>query len=332
MSGDPVHLLSERLANQAARAYVDGRFSDAAHGYATVLVMEPAYTTALFLLAMTRIAEGDHASARILMRRAAGMNGGSAAVSFLAGITEPVTGGTERAADLFGQAMTIHRLPWNPDVFRATLPNWVSFISITARGFPGAEGQAGRPAPTAYGTGTVDAACPVCGNRPAVRLFSVTAAQAAAHFMRSDFNMPLFPSLCAHITALWGGTECVIARCTACGFGFAHPYVAGDAYFYETTFGGALYPDDKWEFQVTREALRARRDAGRPVTALLEIGAGKGAFITSLVPELIAPQAVAFTEYNDAARDSLTAQGFVSLPPDVACQPPEGWRGRFDFR
>lgn len=330
MSSQRPHQIIDGLIAQARRAHAESRFADAVRCYGDVLALEPCIPPLLYLAAMTRMAMGDHTGARSLMRRAVAVGGAQPAVLLLGGVTELATGELERAAVLIERAMAQYGLAWNPAVFRATLPDWLRSIRSTAAGYPGAEGHAGRPAPVAYGTEPVDAACPVCGSRPAVKLFSVTVPQSAAHFVRFDFNPSLFRFLSETIAGLWGGPECVIARCRSCGFGFAHPYVAGDAAFYATTYAGAFYPDDKWEFEVTRQALRARRDAGRPVASLLEIGVGKGAFITSLVPDLLPAHAVAFTEYSDTWRDRLTAQGFVSLPPDAARHPPEDCRGRFD--
>lgn len=324
------HTMIQTLAARAANAQAEDRVEEACRCYQAILAMEPAYMPLFFPFVMARLTKGDRAGAVLLSRRAVAAGARFPVMLLLAAVAELTAGNGDRAGVLFELAMNSYGQPWDRDVFIKTLPDWLRFIEAMKDGYAGAADHMGRAAPAAYGTGAVDAACPVCGTRPTVHLFSVTALQAAAHFTRSNFNPPAFRSLAGHITALWGGPECVIARCGTCGFGFAHPYVAGDAQFYATTFDGALYPDDKWEFEVTREVLRARRAAGAPLETLLEIGAGKGAFITSLTPDLARAENVAFTEYNAAWRDALVDRGFTPLSPDIARCPPPSCLGRFD--
>ncbi len=320
------HILAER----AVEAERTGRLADARRYYEFILCLQPDYLPLFFPLSQICLAMGRREDARHLLRRAVGVNGGFPSARLLGGVVEAMCGAVDEAGVLFETAMADVGKPWNLQDFRTPLADWSRFIDAMRQGYFGAVEHMGRAAPAVYGAQTVDAACPVCGSRPVTGLFSVTARQAAAHFCRSSFNAPAFHELSRHITALWGGEDCTIARCGVCGFGFAHPYVAGDAHFYEVTFDEAIYPDDKWEFEATRTALQARRDAGTPVETLLEAGAGKGAFITSLVPGLMRAENIAFTEYNTAWQDTLTGRGFTALPPDTISQPPTSLHGRFD--
>lgn len=79
----------------------------------------------------------------------------------------------------------------------------------------------------------------------------------------------------AAIHNLWGQGTCDIRICAACTFGFAYPYVGGDAEFYSIRHEDAGYPGWKWDFDVgLREGIE-RFDRGR----VIDIGAGDGAFL-----------------------------------------------------
>jgi 2-polyprenyl-3-methyl-5-hydroxy-6-metoxy-1,4-benzoquinol methylase len=69
-------------------------------------------------------------------------------------------------------------------------------------------------------------------------------------------------------------------RCGTCGFGFVSPWVSGDGEFYRLVHqSDPHYPDDRWEFEQTLNALK---HDSRHVRAVLEVGAGKGAFVEKL--------------------------------------------------
>jgi len=123
--------------------------------------------------------------------------------------------------------------------------------------------------------------CPACRaaeGRPVQR----HAAQAAAeHFVPRARDEARHRELVEHLRTLWGGDAVAIEQCEGCGFGYAVPWVGGDARFYALAHAGdPHYPRDRWEFGETIAALSRRPGAGG--LRLLEVGAGDGAFLDRL--------------------------------------------------
>ncbi len=68
--------------------------------------------------------------------------------------------------------------------------------------------------------------------------------------------------------------EISLLRCTACGFGFFDPELAGDGAYYAAIDRGEYYSVDRPEFQFTLEKARARK-----IETALDYGCGDGAFL-----------------------------------------------------
>lgn len=164
-----------------------------------------------------------------------------------------------------------------------------------------------------YSLDPVRAECPACRNGGARRLYRVGSEQAAQHYVRRDVAPERHDALRGHIEGLWGGGSCNVLRCDACGFGFAHPYVAGDARFYDLAYERAGYPQARWEFGRTVEAF-ANVGPGVP---LLEVGAGDGAFLRRVVGSLVPPNRVLATEFSDYGRRAIEALGVRAVAGDV---------------
>jgi hypothetical protein len=144
--------------------------------------------------------------------------------------------------------------------------------------------------------------CPICRSQAIGVVRRISSRAAARHFVNPGRNHHLYETLCAHITTLWGEDYCRICRCLECGFGFSDPYIAGDETFYNLAYDRKRgdYPKDKWEYVVAIDTLRNCIDAhGRDAIRLLEIGAGDGAFLRRIVPEVIGPERILCTEYGD---------------------------------
>jgi hypothetical protein len=129
-----------------------------------------------------------------------------------------------------------------------------------------------------------------------------------------------YDALCSHINALWGRNYSCICQCRSCAFGFAVPFIAGDAKFYNTAYERAVgeYPRQKWEYRIAKDALagiiaRAANDGVR----LLEIGAGSGAFLHQVVPRLIKPEDVFCTEYSDHGAAQIRQLGIGVQQADI---------------
>ena len=149
--------------------------------------------------------------------------------------------------------------------------------------------------------------CPLCeGDRTTV-VDRFTASDAAQHFVTKQENPDRHDALRASIRALWSGDSAENRECADCSFGFASPYVAGDAGFYELAFGVSGYPRDKWEFDKTLDALTTLNPVDAPI---LEIGAGRGHFLEKISPRFYEPSNVTALEYNADSIRRLAAKGY----------------------
>lgn len=157
--------------------------------------------------------------------------------------------------------------------------------------------------------------CPAC-NAPCdgAALRSFGAEEAAQHFVLREEFPQAHAELVPHIRALWGSEHCTLQGCAACGLQFAWPFVAGDGRFYNLAYPYSDYPQQRWEFLQTVQALDAQPlHEGR----LLEIGSGFGHFLRQVSPRFMPPGRVLAIEYNDTARARLEAMGFTAHGIDV---------------
>jgi len=123
--------------------------------------------------------------------------------------------------------------------------------------------------------------CPACraGDGRPIQRHSVEAA--TEHFVPRGRDETRHGRLVEHLRTLWEGDSVELQQCDRCGFGFAVPWVGGDAEFYALAHAGdPHYPRDRWEFGETLSTL-ARRDMPGALR-VLEVGAGDGAFLDRL--------------------------------------------------
>jgi hypothetical protein len=73
----------------------------------------------------------------------------------------------------------------------------------------------------------------------------VTADQASRNFVNPRQYPVRFRKLKLHLSQLWGRDSCDIRKCADCGFGFADPFVAGGAEFYNLAAPHPSYPSMK---------------------------------------------------------------------------------------
>ncbi|HLG79975.1 MAG TPA: class I SAM-dependent methyltransferase [Bradyrhizobium sp.] len=170
--------------------------------------------------------------------------------------------------------------------------------------------------------------CPACKSRSLLTLRTVSADEAAQHFVAERGDAASHQRMLSCIPALWGGENCRLMRCEACGFGFAWPFVAGNAEFYNLTGATAVYPRSKWEFARTAAELRRLNRGGAKV---LEVGAGNGYFLDLICPSLVRPEDVVALEYNDKSISILRDKGYHTLQVDIRDKALESYRGAFDF-
>lgn len=179
-----------------------------------------------------------------------------------------------------------------------------------------------------YALSPVAATCPACHAEAAERLYRVDAAEAAQHYVLRERQPDCHQALRDHIETLWDGPTCDVVRCTACGFGFAHPYVAGDARFYDLAYERTGYPQDRWEFARTLQALDTVNLP--PAFSLLEVGAGDGAFLKRLTPARTPADRVLATEFSEYGRQAIGALGVRCVATDIRDLPLDVPEAPFD--
>ncbi|MDR3466830.1 MAG: class I SAM-dependent methyltransferase [Xanthobacteraceae bacterium] len=192
--------------------------------------------------------------------------------------------------------------------------------------------EAARPSLEAIGEGGSvtgkEPVCPACLGNHAQPILSVSAQEAALHFVSPRFDAERNDRILSRIRSLWGSDQCRILECQNCGFGFSWPFVAGDAAFYNLTGSDAVYPKVKWEFSRTVEAL-ALRDTSD--ARILEVGAGNGFFLDRVSPRLIRQENVTAVEYNERSITTLKRKGYEALTLDIRDKPFDGRGSSFDF-
>lgn len=178
-----------------------------------------------------------------------------------------------------------------------------------------------------YAWQPIQSTCPLCRNREAQLLYTVTSAQAAQHFVLEQVEPERHRQLRSHIETLWEQSCCRVVHCTACEFGFGDPFVAGDAEFYRLAFSGEGYPAWKWEYDATLQVLRAREP---DEFTLLELGAGNGAFVQAVTPALTPKENVLCTEYSAPGQQAIRSYGIQCTATDVRAWTAAEHESRFD--
>jgi 2-polyprenyl-3-methyl-5-hydroxy-6-metoxy-1,4-benzoquinol methylase len=130
----------------------------------------------------------------------------------------------------------------------------------------------------------------------------------------------------AHLRELWRQEDVAIEVCGECSFGYAVPFVGGDADFYALAHeGDPHYPWNRWEFHEALTALR-ELEVQRPLR-ILEVGAGHGAFLDLARAQTPEAEVVA-ADYDLGAVSVLRSKGYATLagslrdatgPFDVVC-------------
>ena len=157
--------------------------------------------------------------------------------------------------------------------------------------------------------------CPICENSKITRLQELSSEQAASYFSLSQGGGSRH-QLRPIIEDLWQGSSCSVERCESCGFVFSSPFRAGSQRFYEVAFPDQTqdsYPSFKWEFhEGLNQILRLRLSSPR----VLEIGCGKGAFLSILKSTFRAAYLVGL-EYSQFGVQSTRGVGLPCFRKDV---------------
>jgi SAM-dependent methyltransferase len=175
-------------------------------------------------------------------------------------------------------------------------------------------------------------ACPACGSTESEEIASHDVRTAVRHFEVGYGFEDRGGKLRAYLEKLWDGDSVEVRRCESCGFGYAWPHRAGDGDFYNLVTGEEPeYPQERWEFGRTADALAARA-LDRPLR-VLEAGAGDGAFLTLLSFRRSGEHALEATalEYDRGALSALRKRGFEAHEESIeehAADPAN--HGRYD--
>ncbi|MDR3460681.1 MAG: class I SAM-dependent methyltransferase [Beijerinckiaceae bacterium] len=157
----------------------------------------------------------------------------------------------------------------------------------------------------------------------------MTAAEAAQHFVHKGHDPNRNAALNQHIQKLWQSGSASVFECRVCGFGFAWPFTAGDAAFYNLAYPYATYPKSKWEFLRTLDVLATLETKGKTA---LEVGAGRGHFLDLLHQRrLLRLCDVSAIEYNNDALPILAAKGVTTFSHDIRSADFADKQGTFDF-
>jgi len=172
-------------------------------------------------------------------------------------------------------------------------------------------------------------ACPACLSSNTTLLFNVSSKEAAQLLViREGPHRGRHEALVSLIETQWQGDVCAVRECGNCGFGFAAPFVAGNAEFYNLAYPTVSYPSMKWEFARTIRALQQLPT--RNATAL-DVAAGHGFFLDLCVPDLFTPSNVMATEFNDESALLLRSKGYEVRSTDIRSSDFDDMRGKLDF-
>jgi SAM-dependent methyltransferase len=176
--------------------------------------------------------------------------------------------------------------------------------------------------------------CPFCQASEGSSLYTVTASEAATHFVLPWHNLEKYQQLEKHIRNLWNQTSCQVVCCVSCQGVFSLPFVAGDKKFYDLAYERTEYPEEKWEFTKAVEWLSREFKASKiSEVKVLEIGAGKGSFLNKVIEIGVFPGNISAIEYSDWGREQLKSLNLnevlhESIPSNKLLSK---WQDKFDF-
>lgn len=156
--------------------------------------------------------------------------------------------------------------------------------------------------------------CPACGESEGQLTNRHSATAAAEHFVPRARDRARHDALIDHLKALWGRDHVEVHECPSCGFGYAVPFVGGDADFYALAYAGdPHYPRDRWEFGRTLATLEEPEFARR--LRVLEIGAGHGAFLDRV--RGLGEHEITAADYDQSAVRRLRGRGYDTVAGSI---------------
>lgn len=159
-----------------------------------------------------------------------------------------------------------------------------------------------------------DIRCPVCSSSQIELLYSVSSHDTARHLNAENKD-----KIISVTEKIWAGPTGSFYRCNSCSFSFAWPFRAGNKEFYSAAYTGEIYyPEEKWDYAVTEKSMaKVIKKSKRSNIHLLEIGAGNGAFIKTISPELIPKANILCTEFSEYGKNEIQSYGVECIAADV---------------
>jgi len=147
--------------------------------------------------------------------------------------------------------------------------------------------------------------CPLCKEKESEALYKLDVSEVLSNLQVTEPLRKI--ELTEEVSKIWNKTYCTFNKCKVCGFNYSDPFKSASPKFYSLLYKEtSYYPDWKWDFEVTKnsvvELLKAREI--KSTDRLLEIGAGKGAFLKEMVC-LFKKENIYSTEYSEYGRNEI---------------------------
>ena len=161
--------------------------------------------------------------------------------------------------------------------------------------------------------------CPVCKGSKIDFMYYISSETATQYFFKRSEDENKFLRIRSNIEKIWKDNKCAFLLCKECSFVFAYPFVAGTMELYSSIYDtDEAYPKTKWEYQKTYEVLEKKIGLENLTDAkFLEIGAGNGAFIKTISPEMIKKSNVVSTEYSKTGQIELENYNIKCYSTDI---------------
>lgn len=160
--------------------------------------------------------------------------------------------------------------------------------------------------------------CPLCNSPELLKIRDYKIEDCLNHLriFSGDSN---YPKLFTIINDLWGRNTSSLFQCNNCRLHFAHPFISGNAEFYNLIYDENEYsPSWKWDFEITYNKLSDLViNDQKHNDRLLEIGAGNGSFLERISSTLISPNNILATEYSDYGRRKIEDLDVTCLPVNI---------------
>lgn len=156
--------------------------------------------------------------------------------------------------------------------------------------------------------------CPLCGASPSGVIHTFTSAEVADFFTPRSLCGAKYARMVSILEGMWRRNAVKVAKCGACEFCYADPFVAGTAEFYNLEAPDTPYPRGKWEYRRTLQQLA--RWSGTAST-LLDVGAGKGCFLSQLIGQGWDPRNLMAAEFSTSGRGAIERLGVECHQGDV---------------